>query len=185
MPILDVQELRAYQANMHPQDNFVTISADAHAGLLRVVDPRLTLSVERVVSSFRLDTFPSLLDPLQGGIGSRYYAPYALLATSGRILVKRLVSGALQVLDPRLDPGDTVGLRSGNLSNSGSHGQRQKFLVPAHVSRGLIEGARRRDGHSQRTLLLCLTRLGIAAVDTDTQQPPAAEANSTDNAGCS
>lgn len=182
MPILDVQELRAYQPNMHPQDNFVTISADVHTELLRVIDPRLTLGVERVVSSLNLLNFPSSRDSLEGGNDTRYYAPYALLASSVRILVKRLVWGALQVLDPRFDPGDSVGLRSGNVSNSGSHGQRQKLLVPAHVLRGLIEGARRRDGHSQRTLLLCLTRLGIPAVDTDTQLPAAA-ANLTDNAG--
>lgn len=183
MPILDVQELRAYQANIQHQANFVTIGADAHYDLLRVVDPRLTLGVQRAAQSLHLSNFPAPSGPLQGGRAAQDYAPYALLATSVHALVKRLVRGGLLVLDPRFDPGETIGHKGGGTTLSGSHAVRQKLLVPTHIVRGVVEGARRRDGHTQRMLLLCLTRLGIPVGDMDSVLPATAAASLPDTAG--
>ncbi|KAI5123449.1 hypothetical protein M0805_008821 [Coniferiporia weirii] len=156
MPLMDVQR-DLPRANRPEETKRPTPGGAAHLEavsadvLLRVIDPEMTLAVRRVTAPLRLAGFA----PLPLANYGRELAPYALLAATVQVLVRRLVGGGLQAME------GGVGHVTKGAGTQGSS-SRRRLLVPAHVVRGLVEDARRKGSQSaQRAMLLGLVRPGV------------------------
>ncbi|KAL5501431.1 MLP1_7 [Sanghuangporus vaninii] len=171
MPIVDTQDFLGNQAEtVKRRCATKPLIGDDPVHLLGKVDPTLLFGVWKIVSTLSLPCFPALHDPILSdstpskGICEAELVPYGILATSLRALIQSLVRSSLQSMELRSESS----ARANITGLSGSHASKRRLLVPAHVVRGVLEGARKkgqRDLH--RALFLTIARLGVAVRDAE------------------
>ena len=134
--------------------------------ILRAEEPSLIYAVQKTAAALRLPAIDSgqtvSFDPdniREVGDVEKVLAPYAILATATRVLVKKLVHGGLQAMEARSsnassgsaslmkDAGSATGSAHGSRTGAraagarGSAGGRRQVLTPTHVVRGIVNGA--------------------------------------------
>lgn len=174
MPIVEIQEfLGNHVQSVRRRCATKALIGDAPARLLGKVDPSLLIGVQRIVSVLRLPSFPIPGAPISSGSTptkesrERELVPYAVLTVSLRALIRFLVWIGLQSMELKSESSTKPNITG----LSGSHVTKKRLLTPAHVVRGLAEGARKktqRDLH--RALLLVMSRLGVGVDDAKPQK---------------
>lgn len=202
MPILDVEFVRSHIFKGSDAARQATIG-EVRSGapllsmgmeLLRAEDPSLIYGVQKAAASLRLpavDAGPLVsFEPENGREVDimRALAPYALLATATRVLIRRLISGGLQAMETKTsqpttkEPGSATahtprpGARAAG--SRGSGGGKRQILTPAHIIRGLFNrstlsssttnaasGAGIEGSLGATAVLLSLARLGVEVPD--------------------
>lgn len=202
MPLLDVEFVRSHIFKGSDAARQATIG-EVRSGapllsmgmeLLRAEDPSLIYGVQTAAASLRLpavDAGPLVsFEPENGREVDimRALAPYALLATATRVLIRRLISGGLQAMETKTsqpttkEPGSATahtprpGARAAG--SRGSGGGKRQILTPAHIIRGLFNrstlsssttnaasGAGIEGSLGATAVLLSLARLGVEVPD--------------------
>ncbi|KAL5482793.1 MLP1_8 [Sanghuangporus weigelae] len=171
MPIVDTHDFLGNQAETARRRCATKPPiGDDLVHLLGKVDPTLLIGVRNIVSALSLPCFPAFHDPILSGSApskrncEAELVPYGILTASLRAFIRSLVWGGLQSMDLRSENS----ARANITGLSGSHASKRRLLVPAHVVRGVLDGARKkgqRDLH--RALFLTIVRLGVAVHDAE------------------
>lgn len=127
--------------------------------LVKSVDPRVTLAVQRIVGTLALQYAPKLeIEPNTHASHETVedsLAPHALLGIATQIFIKKLLASGTQALE------------SGMKSAASNATSTDRMLTPAHIIKGLVEASRRRTAKDgQRALLLSVARLGLEMRET-------------------